>query len=278
MTVDISTTPDRLSRAERRRLTDELFAALDDATDDATRRRIRERITTTNMSVARSVARRFRGRGEPDADLEQVAYVGLVKAVNGFDRRRHSDFLTYAVPTISGELKRHFRDHCWFVRPPRRVQELQKRIAMTDAALGQQLDHPPSITEVADRLNVEISAVEEALSTGCFAPASLDLLLGVTESNPGAEVIAEYELGYLESEALVLLAPYVRALSHGQRDLLGMRFFRDWTQDHIAGELGISQVQVSRLLGRVLAGLRQQLQLGPSACPPSRDAGRRTTP
>ncbi|UYM07386.1 sigma-70 family RNA polymerase sigma factor [Solicola gregarius] len=277
MTADLSTTHHTAPRAGRRQLTAELFATLAVTTDDDERCRIRERVTTVNMSIARSIARRFRDRGEPAGDLEQVAYVGLVKAVNGFDEHRHTDFLTYAVPTISGELKRHFRDHCWFVRPPRRIQELQKRISLTHESLGRQLDHRPSTAEVADRLQVDSSVIEEALATGCFAPASLDRLVGAAESIPGAE-IAEYDRGYLETEVLVLLAPYVRALPRRQRELLGMRYFRDWTQDRIAGELGMSQVQVSRLIGRALAGLRRQLDPDASACPPSRDAGTRTMP
>lgn len=125
--------------SHRRQTTQHLFEELGDSSDAARRRTLNQRIVEANMPVAASIARRYVGRGEGQEDLEQVAYVGLSKAVMGFDPRLDKDFLSYAVPTITGEIKKHFRDHCWSVRPPRRIQELQAQISGAREALVQDL-------------------------------------------------------------------------------------------------------------------------------------------
>lgn len=250
-----------IPRAERRERTRELFRALDMTTDDLERDRLREQVTELNMCVAGSVAHRYRGRGEIEEDLEQVAYLGLVKAVNGFDSRYHKDFLTYAVPTISGELKKHFRDHCWTVRPPRRIQDLQRKIAAASEELSQAYDHPPTTPEVADALDVDIADVTEALAAdGCFTPASLDVRVGHTESTPVGDLIGGDDHGFDEAEAHVLLAPVVRELSDRDRDIVELRFFHDWTQERIAQQLGITQMQVSRLIARIMKSMRAGIE------------------
>jgi len=120
---------------DRAVLTQELFARLDRTTDPTEQESIRTEIAALNVEVAKSMARRYRGRGDPDDDLEQVACVGLMKAVNGFESSYGRDFFSYAVPTISGELKKYFRDCCWTIRPTRQIQELQRRISTVPGEL-----------------------------------------------------------------------------------------------------------------------------------------------
>ena len=127
------------------------------------------------MQIAVDVARRYRSRGVPIEDLEQVACLGLVKAARGFDPERATDFLSYAVPTIRGEVRRYFRDHGWVVRPPRTVQQAQARITAVESDLCQELGRAPRPTEIAERLDLDLDLVVEALAAnGCFAPTSLD--------------------------------------------------------------------------------------------------------
>lgn len=251
------------SRSARRTRTQELFRHLQSSSDPVERDRIREQVTTLNMGVAQSVAHRYSGRGELNDDLEQVAYLGLVKAVNGFDGTYHKDFLTYAVPTISGELKKHFRDHCWTVRPPRRIQDLQRRIASASEKLNQVYDHPPSISAIATELGVDDAEVNEALAAdGCFTPASLDLPVGQSTSTSVSELIGDEDAGFDEVETHLALAPVISELRDRDRDIIQLRYFHDWTQDRIAQQLGITQMQVSRLLSRIMRTLHEQLADG----------------
>lgn len=251
---------DELPRAQRRERTRNLFRAVESAADEVQRDLLREQIAELNMCVAVSVAHRYRSRGEIQDDLEQVAYLGLVKAINGFDGGYHKDFLTYAVPTITGELKKHFRDHCWTVRPPRRIQDLQRKIAATGEELSQANDHPPTVPEVADELGVETGEIDEALSAdGCFTPASLDAHTTHSESVVVGDMIGADDHGYAEAEAHILLAPLVRTLDARDRDIIELRFFHDWTQERIAQELGITQMQVSRLIARIMGMLRERI-------------------
>jgi len=248
------------SRAERRSRTRELFAEIEAATDEVERDRLREQVTELNMCVAEAVAHRYRGRGEGSEDLEQVAFLGLVKSVNGFDSTYHKDFLTYAVPTIAGELKKHFRDYCWTVRPPRRIQDLQRKIATVSEELGQQNDHAPTTTEVADALHVHRDEVDEALTAdGCFTPSSLDVGVGQTESTPVGDLIGDDEQGFDEAEARVILRPAVDHLNARDRDIIELRFFHEWTQDRIAQELGVTQMQVSRLIARIMESMHKEI-------------------
>lgn len=258
---------EELSRAERRERTRALFTAIDEATGDFERDRLREQVAELNMCVAEAVAHRYRGRGETAEDLEQVAFLGLVKSVNGYDGTYHKDFLTYAVPTIAGELKKHFRDHCWTVRPPRRIQDLQRKIATVSEELGQQNDHAPTTTEVADALHIDRDEVDEALAAdGCFTPSSLDVGVGQTEETPFGDLIGEDEHGFDEAEARITLAPIVRDLDERDRDIIELRFFHEWTQERIAQELGVTQMQISRLIARIMKSMRSELES--STCSP----------
>ena len=240
-----------------------LFALLAQA-GPAERAGIEEQIVRRNMKMAVDATRRFRGRGIPDDDLEQVAYVGLVKAVRGFDAGRGHDFLSYAVPTIRGEVRRHFRDLGWTVRPPRPVQEAQTKIIGCQGELAQQLGRAPRPSEIAAHLGLELDLVVEALgANGCFAPASLDAH-DDGEQPIGARL--EYtDAGFDRAEARAVLAPMLARLSPRERTIVELRFFRGCTQAEIGQQIGVTQMQVSRLLARLMARMRKEISLDDAA-------------
>jgi RNA polymerase sigma-70 factor (sigma-B/F/G subfamily) len=251
--------------ADRARRTQQVLDELD-ACDPGDRRRHDELIDLlieTNMGVAWSIAARYRNRGIADDDLEQVAYVALVRVARAYDNTSGHDFLSYAVPSIRGEVRRHFRDQGWMVRPPRRVQENQARISAVESALTTRLGHPPTVAELARELDESERAVQEALSAnGCFTPASLDqVLMGTEASSVGAQ-LGHDDAGLGPAEARVVLAPHVRRLSDRDRLILEMRFVQDCTQQQIAEEIGVTQMQVSRLLSGLMARLRAELKTG----------------
>lgn len=223
--------------------------------------RLQAEAVEMNMGVAASVARRYARRGEPLDDLLQVAYVGLTKAAHRFDPERGHDFLAYAVPTMSGEIKRHFRDAGWSVRPPRRIQELQPHIFAAAAELTQRHGGSPRPSDIADELDVDVADVTEALATGnCFAPASLDDPGGRADGSSIRDRVGSVEPGFDHAEAIAMLRPACRHLERRDRRILYLRFYLGWTQAQIAGELGVSQMHVSRLLQRILGSLRTSLE------------------
>jgi RNA polymerase sigma-B factor len=255
----------RLERSDR---TADLLEQAHGSTCPAEREHLLEQVVVLNMGVARAVSRRFRNKGVPDEDLEQVAFLALTRAARNFDLSLRHDFLSYAVPTIRGELKKHFRDHGWTVRPPRRIQELQGRIMSARADLTQRLGRSPRPTEIAVELDEELDHVLEALSTdGCFAPASLDRPVGDDTTTTLGELVSEEDRGQRAAEARVVLGPMVRRLGERDRRILNMRFFEDLTQQEIADRIGVTQMQVSRLLSRILSDLHQDLAGGVEAEP-----------
>jgi len=249
-----------LSDTERAEATAELLTQIADTDDEALKSRLRDRVVVLNMGVAQAIAARYRDRGLGRDDLVQAAYVGLVKAVNGFDPSFDRDFLSYAVPTVTGEVKRFFRDFGWTVRPPRRVQELQAQISRTSNELSQTLGRSPRPSEVADYLDIDVEAVIEALAAdGCFTPASLDVSVGEDGSASLAELLGSEDEDFGRAEARILLAPAVRRLGERDRRILELRFFHAWTQEQIAQDIGVTQMQVSRLLARIIKDLRAEL-------------------
>src|SRR3954471_15767975 len=224
------------------------------------RRQLLEQVVLVNMGVARSVARRYRNRGIAAEDLDQVAYVALVRAADKFDAALDKDFLTYAVPSIRGEIKKHFRDHGWVVRPPRRIQELQPQVVAAGQELTYLLGRSPRASEVAAHIGVDVEEVIEALAMdGCFQPTSLDVPVGDGGSSVLGDLLPGGDTGMRASEARMLLAPVLRQLGERDRRILYMRFFEGLTQREIGRELGVTQMQVSRLLTRICQTLRQQL-------------------
>ncbi|MBA2699263.1 MAG: SigB/SigF/SigG family RNA polymerase sigma factor [Nocardioidaceae bacterium] len=244
-------------RANRTREVLQLAAA---SHDPAQIQRLYDEVVLLNVKVAESIVMRYRNRGVPVDDLVQVACLGLVKAARGFDPSKSDNFLGYAVPTILGEVKRFFRDNAWAVRPPRRVQELQAAISASTGELTQKLGRTPTADELAAALGIETSDVAEALAAdGCFAPSSLDRPVGDGDGAPLSEVLGGDEGGYDHVEAVVALTPLCRTLSERDRRIVYLRFFHEWTQSRIASEFGVTQMQISRLLTRILKELREEL-------------------
>jgi RNA polymerase sigma-B factor len=252
--------PDRddLALLSRRDATHRLITASRTATDDE-RRSLQDQVVELNMQIAVDVARRYRSRGIPIEDLEQVAYLGLVKAARGFDAERDTDFLSYAVPTIRGEVRRYFRDHGWTVRPPRTVQQAQARITSVESDLCQELGRAPRPSEIAERLGLDLGLVVEALAAnGCFSPTSLDAASAEGEGGIG-ERLGDEDASFETAEARVALKPLLAHLDRRERIMLEMRFFKGSTQSEIGEVLGITQMQVSRLLSALLGRLRDEL-------------------
>jgi RNA polymerase sigma-B factor len=237
--------------------------SLDHEHDEQRRKGLKDELIEVNLGVAQSIASRYRHRGIADEDLEQVAYLALVRVVQSYDHGSGHDFLSYAVPSIRGEVRRHFRDQGWVVRPPRRVQEIQAQIAAAESELGTELGHPPTADELAERLGQSPPDVHEALAArGCFAPASLDKVTGWVEGTPVGERLGREEEGFGAAEARVVLAPVLRTLNRRERRMLEMRFITGCTQQEIADEIGVTQMQVSRLLGALMRRLRADLETG----------------
>lgn len=247
-----------LAQLPRQEATQRLLA-LCAQTPEEERRPLQDLIVEVNLQIAVDVARRYRSRGIPLEDLEQVAYLGLVKAARGFDPDRATDFLSYAVPTIRGEVRRYFRDHGWTVRPPRTVQQAQARITAVESDLCQELGRAPRPSEIADRLGVDRELVVEALAAnGCFSPTSLDATPVDSEGGIG-ERLGDDDPSFDSAEARVALKPLLAHLDRRERIMLEMRFFKGATQAEIGEVLGITQMQVSRLLSALLARLRDEL-------------------
>ncbi len=256
---------------DRETRTRELLFRAFDAADEETRHLLHDEIVLLNVEVAESLVMRYRNRGIPAEDLVQVACLGLVKAVRGFDPYQSDNFLSYAVPTILGEVKRFFRDNAWVVRPPRRIQELQAEIAAISAELTHARGRTPSVADIATELQVRAKDVEEAMSAdGCYSPSSLDRPTVDGETASLNDTLGREESGYEHAEAVVALTPLCRNLSERDRRILYLRFFHEWTQARIAAEFGVTQMQVSRLLTRILKQLRSQLgevDASTSRCP-----------
>jgi RNA polymerase sigma-B factor len=228
----------------------------------AERKRLVDEVITLNIEVARSVAGRYRNRGIPTEDLEQVACLALIRAAHRFDPTKADDFLTYAVPTIRGEVKRHFRDHGWVVRPPRRVQEVQALIRQADAGPDDaRSDNPDGL---AARLGIDVKDVSEALQAhGCFAPTSLDAPNPVGE--PWSASLVDDDFAEHEAvEARAILRTLTKELAPRERLILYLRFVEGRTQKEIGEEIGVTQMQVSRLLTGILTGMRSRME-DPSA-------------
>ncbi len=245
------------SRDQRSRRTAELFDSALRTTDPSRRQALLDEVVLVNLCVARSLAHRFRGRGVEVEDLEQVASEALVKAAARFDPDRGKDFLSFAVPTVRGELQRYFRDVGWVVRPTRRVQEARTAIAHAESELTQRLGHVPRPVEVMREVALTHEEYAEASSAnGCFAPTSLDRPASVSDDGATlAELLPDDDAGLPACEARVVLAPVVQMLSERDRRVLFLRYFEDLGQKEIGSEIGVTQTQVSRILDRILAEL-----------------------
>jgi RNA polymerase sigma-B factor len=241
--------------------TAELFARLARLDDGPERDAVRDELVTAWLPMAHRIAGRFRDRGESVEDLRQVAALGLVKAIDRFDPSRGA-FESYAVPTITGEVKRHFRDRMWALRVPRRVQELRNRVRVARRELTQNPGSPePTVAAIAAHTGLseeEVAAGMEALES--FSTLSLDAELSTGEDGYSlADTLGATDTSYdvvVDREAA---KEGLRRLPERERAILYMRFFEDMTQSRIADRLGISQMHVSRLISRSCARVRDEV-------------------
>lgn len=218
----------------------------------------REALVVRHRPLALYLARKFTGRGESLEDLEQVATLALLKAIDRLDLSRDVRFSTYATITVIGELKRHLRDRGWAVRVPRPIQELAVRITRVMGTLTQELARAPTVREIADHVGASEEHVLEALDASrAYTADSLDAPTGEDDRFSAADTLAVHDDRIESLDSWESVAPLLRELPERERTILYMRFFEEKTQTEIAQELGISQMHVSRILARTLTGLRQ---------------------
>jgi RNA polymerase sigma-B factor len=213
------------------------------------------------LPVARHIARRYAHRGEPLEDLEQVASLGLLNALERYEPERGSSFLGYAIPTITGEVRRHFRDRTWSMRVPRRLKERHVAVNGVVVELSQALNRAPRPSEIATRLRITTDEVMEALHAAhAYHAESLNQVLSAEAKDVTLQdVLGRSDAGVERFINSYALAPHLAALPSRERNILTMRFYEDMTQSQIAARIGISQMQVSRLLARTLAELRDAI-------------------
>ena len=245
----------------------------DRATDEARMRRYdaghapedREWLVERYLPLARHVAARYRGGSEPIEDLEQVASLALVKAIDRFDPSRGTSFSSYAVPTISGELRRHFRDHTWALRVPRDLQELAVKVGKAEGRLQLELGRAPTATELADHLDCTVEELLEARdAAGANHMSSLDAPVS-SDDDEGASLADmlgtdDIELEHVERTLTVDSA--LESLDERGREILRLRFQEELTQAAIGERIGLSQMHVSRLIRQALETLRATSQPG----------------
>ena len=220
---------------------------------------LRDRTIEAWLPLARHLANRYANRGEPRDDLHQVAVLGMIKAVDRFEADRGVDFAGFAIPTIVGELKRHFRDRTWSVRVPRRLQELRLAITAANNTLTNTLGRSPTVADIAAHLGVSEDEVIEGLE-GARAYQSASLSTPVAEG--GAELgdtLGGEDAGFAAAELRVALGPAMASLDEREQKIVSLRFYGNQTQQQIAEQIGISQMHVSRLLTKALAKLRKHL-------------------
>lgn len=216
-------------------------------------RELRNALVEEHIGFADFLARRFANRGEPIDDLRQVALIGLVKAVERYDPDRGVAFTSFAVPTITGEIKRHFRDRTWSVRVPRNLQELTLEIERVRGELGHTLGRSPTVSEIARQLDVADEAVLEGLEAATqYRSGSLDAPLAGTEGDSVGSRIPAAGDDHAEAENRVLVRQLLTELPVRERRIVYLRYFESLTQDEIADRMGISQMHVSRLLSKSL--------------------------
>jgi RNA polymerase sigma-B factor len=243
---------DRLVRSrEDRRLLERLHRDGDPAA--------REALVQRFLPLARQLARRYQHGGEQLDDLVQVASLGLLKAIDRFDPARETAFSSFAVPTILGELKRHFRDKGWAVRVPRDLQELSVRVDRVTEDLARDLSRAPSVAEIAESIGTTAEQVLEAReASAAYRAVSLDRSRDEDDEGNGglADSIGETDPGFGVAEDSATVERLMRVLSEREREVLRLRFVEDLTQSEIGARVGVSQMHVSRLIRQAIAELR----------------------
>ena len=223
---------------------------------------VRDQLIVSHLNLVRFLASKFKNRGEPLDDLIQVGTIGLIKAIDRFDPSRGLEFTTYATPTILGEIKRHFRDKGWSVRVPRRLQELSAKVNQANDELTNELSRSPSVEEIAKRVGASVDDVLEAMeSSSAYSSVPLEGG-GSSDDDDAPSVIDHYateDENLAASDDRIVLEDAIRDFSPREKDVIRMRFFEGMTQVEIAERLGISQVQVSRLLRRALRRVQDKI-------------------
>ncbi|MDQ0306180.1 RNA polymerase sigma-B factor [Kitasatospora herbaricolor] len=248
--------------ADARALSRDLFLRLRDL-EEGTRQYsyVRGTLIELNLALVKFAARRFSHRSEPMDDIIQVGTVGLIKAIDRFDPTLDYEFSTFALPTITGEIKRYFRDTSWMVHVPRRMQELRVTLAKARDDLQQTLDRTPTPRQIAQHLSMDEQDVIEGLKAAeAYSTHSLDMAGGEEDAEGSiAARFAVEEKGFEAVLDLESLKPLVAALPERERSILAMRFGAEMTQSQIGERLGVSQMHVSRILNRTLSRLRAAL-------------------
>jgi RNA polymerase sigma-B factor len=225
----------------------------------------REALVERFLPLARQLARRYQRGGEQLDDLVQVASLGLLKAIDRFDPARETAFSSFAVPTILGELKRHFRDKGWAVRVPRDLQELAVKVDRVADEMSRELGRAPTTTEIAERIDVTDEQVLEAReASAAYRAVSLDRPRTDDEEDGDsyADAVGEEDPGYGLAEASATMDRLMRVLSEREREVLRLRFEEDLTQSEIGARVGVSQMHVSRLIRQSIARLREEAERG----------------
>ncbi|MDD5799394.1 MAG: RNA polymerase sigma factor SigF [Coriobacteriales bacterium] len=238
--------------------TKELFHRYKDLGDEDAR----DQLIVNHLNLVRFLASKFKNRGEPLEDLVQVGTIGLIKAIDRFDPSRGLEFTTYATPTIMGEIKRHFRDKGWSVRVPRRLQELSAKVNQATDELTNELQRPPSVEEIAKHLGASVDEVLEAMESSS-AYSSVPLETSGSDSDDDAPAVIDHyatvDQDLASSDDRMVLEDAIREFSPREQEVIRMRFLDGLTQVEIAKRLGISQVQVSRLLRRTLKKVQEKI-------------------
>jgi RNA polymerase sigma-B factor len=247
------------SRTERAATAERLLREAASATGPR-REELLDQAIVACVPLARTLASRYYRRGVDAEDLDQVAYEHLVKAARSYQPDDTSDFRSFAIPTIRGGIRHHFRDHAWAVKMPRRLQEIQTQLTVTEAALAARLERWPTGEELAEALGLEVKEVVEAQrAQGCFNPSSLDIPLHNDSSMTRGQLVADPADTYQLVDQIESLRPVVAGLPDRDRLIFKLRFLDHRTQAEIGHEIGVTQMQVSRLLSRIMLQLRLAL-------------------
>ncbi len=256
-TVDSTSSAAAVQRSARSAKVARLLNDLSTCTDPVRRLQIQEEVALATLPVARSIASRYRGRGVDVGDLEQIAALGLVKAVRRWKCGLSEDFLQYAVPTITGEIKRYFRDSWWTVRPPRRLQEARAAMTQAEQDLRQRSGQEPDEKTLAAELGLDIRTVRQAKEVRQSArPTSLE--------DPAADngqidrAVADEDTELRHAEERIAVQALLATLGARDRTVIDMRFYRGWSQAKIGEHIGVSQMQVSRILRDIFKTLRKR--------------------
>ncbi|QTG81184.1 sigma-70 family RNA polymerase sigma factor [Arthrobacter crystallopoietes] len=221
------------------------------------RQALEEELVLGHLDIAETAARNYVGTGRELDDLKQVARMGLLKAVRGFDPERGTDFPAYAMPTVTGELKRYLRDSCWVIRPPRHVQDLRTAAAKAGPALAQRLGRDPFLSELAEDLGESLQSVAEALNCqNSLRPESLE---ADADGRHLADTLGGNDNRLEKAEEMLVLRGAIRELDRREQQLLYYRYFEEESQQRVGERVGMTQMQVSRALARILVKLQRQL-------------------